>query len=1026
MLLYLLTSIAVATNPVSDDWPMYRADAARSGYTEQSLNASLSLRWTRHERHRPAPAWPTSSRMPYDRAYRVVGAEERLYFGRSSDGQVLAVDALSGKDLWTFQTDGPVRFAPALWNHLLFVAGDDGWLYCLDAADGRLRWKHRGGPRPDMLLGNDRMISRWPARGGPVVAQGVVYYAAGIWPSEGIFVHALDAATGKPLWRNDSSGGLEMDQPHPGARARSGIAAQGHLALTGNTLLVPTGRAVPAALDRTDGALRYFHLQQGRAEGGSEVTAIDGWHFNGGTAFDTATGAATVALSAPISKTAPRPVDMHMAAVPVAAHPRWIVAARGNQLLAFDRTRLVVLKETTDRKGKQAKTQVASPPAWTAELPVPAVAALIVAGDSVVAGAKDRVLVIDAATGRVVWRHAVRGIACDLAVVGGRLFASTDEGCLHCFDRSGVPAIEIRPEPVALPPADAAVAAAADEIVDQSGVPHGYCLDFSCGDGRLTLELARRTSLHIFAVDHDPAMVQAARRRVQAAGLYGVRATVHQAEPSQVSFPDFFADLVVSGRSVSEGASQATAEAVHRMQRPCGGVLCLGRAGAMQRSVRGPLEGMAAWTHQYADAANTLCSGDLWPRSPLAMLWFHDTDQVMPNRHGRGPAPLVADGRMFVEGLNSVRAVSIYNGRTLWDTPLPGVLKPYHQDHLTGVAATGSNLCLGPDRLLLCTADHCDGFDVPSGRRISRWQAPRDAAGQPGKWGYLACDGQTLFGSLANEEHLVKESWRSFLGKLDMTQLLTESRLLFALDARTGEPRWKYPAKDSIRHNAIAAGGGRIYFIDRPLAMGDRPGPMAAKSGPGHLPGELICLDARAGQVLWKQTAEIFGTLLCLSTEHDVLVMAYQNTRFKLDSEVGGRLAAFRASDGGRLWDIEAAYRSRPVIVGQAIYAEPRKWNLLTGEAMTFQFSRSYGCGILAASQRLLVYRSATLGYFDLERGSGTENYGGIRPGCWVNAIPAGGLVLLADAASWCTCSYLNQATVALQPARNDPRQASR
>jgi hypothetical protein len=45
-----------------------------------------------------------------------------------------------------------------------------------------------------------------------------------------------------------------------------------------------------------------------------------------------------------------------------------------------------------------------------------------------------------------------------------------------------------------------------------------------------------------------------------------------------------------------------------------------------------------------------------------------------------------------------------------------------------------------------------------------------------------------------------------------------------------------------------------------------------------------------------------------------------------------------------------------------------------------------------------------------------TENYGGIRPGCWVNAIPAGGLLLMADAASWCTCSYLNQATIALQP----------
>jgi hypothetical protein len=45
------------------------------------------------------------------------------------------------------------------------------------------------------------------------------------------------------------------------------------------------------------------------------------------------------------------------------------------------------------------------------------------------------------------------------------------------------------------------------------------------------------------------------------------------------------------------------------------------------------------------------------------------------------------------------------------------------------------------------------------------------------------------------------------------------------------------------------------------------------------------------------------------------------------------------------------------------------------------------------------------------------ENYGGIRPGCWINAIPAGGLVLVPDASSGCRCSYLNQAWIALSPA---------
>ena len=47
-----------------------------------------------------------------------------------------------------------------------------------------------------IIMGNDRLISRWPARGGAVVIDDTVYFAAGIWQSDGVFIHALDAKTG--------------------------------------------------------------------------------------------------------------------------------------------------------------------------------------------------------------------------------------------------------------------------------------------------------------------------------------------------------------------------------------------------------------------------------------------------------------------------------------------------------------------------------------------------------------------------------------------------------------------------------------------------------------------------------------------------------------------------------------------------------------------------------------------------------------------------------------------------------------
>jgi hypothetical protein len=218
----------------------------------------------------------------------------------------------------------------------------------------------------------------------------------------------------------------------------------------------------------------------------------------------------------------------------------------------------------------------------------------------------------------------------------------------------------------------------------------------------------------------------------------------------------------------------------------------------------------------------------------------------------------------------------------------------------------------------------------------------------------------------------------------------------------------------SLRHNAIAIGGGRVFLIDRPLAEVDRLG--APKDlGKEHPKGTLLALDAASGKVLWQKKDNIYGTMLALSTPHDVLLMSYQATRFKLPSEQGKWLTGFRASTGGRLWEKTGNYLTRPVLVERTIYAQGGAWDLLDGSDKSFPFKRSYGCGQLAACQNLMVFRSATLGYYDLQKNKGMEDYGGIRPGCWINSIPAGGLVLVPDATAGCQCSYLNQAWIALQ-----------
>ncbi len=472
---------------------------------------------------------------------------------------------------------------------------------------------------------------------------------------------------------------------------------------------------------------------------------------------------------------------------------------------------------------------------------------------------------------------------------------------------------------------------------------------------------------------------------------------------------------------MENGADSVPQKEIYRILRPYGGSACLGKLNEMRLTVRGPLEGAGSWTHQYCDPANTNCSTDELARGPLGMLWFTDNDFEMPSRHGRGPAPLCHHGRLFVEGLHGLRALDAYNGHVIWEYPLKNILKAYDQEHLMGTAGTGSNFCVTIEGLYLRTEDKCLQLEPDTGKLLMEFDAPEHPKGKEKTWGYIACKNRTLFGTLADTEHIVKYRY----GKSNMQTQFTESVLLFAMDAMTGKLKWSYTPHHSIRNNTIAIGDGIVYLIDRPLALCDRfqildknreSGEKKNLKSYSQPMGTLVALDIDNGEVRWKSSDNIYGTMLAVSEKYDVLLMSYQDTRFKLISEVGGRMAAFRASTGKRLWDVEARYASRPILNDSTIYAQPGAWDLITGRKKTFRFERSYGCGTIAGSKHLLAFRSATLGYRDLLSGKGTVNYGGIRPGCWINTIPASGLLLVPEASNRCVCSYLIKATIALQP----------
>ncbi len=252
-----LTPVASARERlVEPDWPMWRFDPQRSANSPHVLADELYLHWVR-ELPEPKRAWPFQmddrGKLDFDISYAPVVLGRRIFVPSNVTDSVTAYDIENGAELWRFYTDGPVRLAPAAYEDSVYFVSDDGHLYCVDAANGDLRWKFRGGPSDQRLLGNERIINFWAARGGPVIYDRTVYFAAGIWPLHGVFIYALDAVTGDIKWINDTTSSDYVALPHGGAYGYGGLAPQGYIAVAGEELIVAGGRTPPAYFDRGTG-----------------------------------------------------------------------------------------------------------------------------------------------------------------------------------------------------------------------------------------------------------------------------------------------------------------------------------------------------------------------------------------------------------------------------------------------------------------------------------------------------------------------------------------------------------------------------------------------------------------------------------------------------------------------------------------------------------------------------------------------------------------------------------------------------
>lgn len=1011
------------------DWPAHQYDAGRTAATPHPLPADLHLHWVR-QLPPPRPAWPDQAMMRFDEAYAPVAVGKTLFVAFPLDDTVTAFSTETGAERWHFTTDGPVRFPPLVWEGRAYFVSDDGHLYCLDAGTGGLHWKFRGGPADRRGLGNGRLVSTWPARGGPAIADGTVYFAASIWPFMGVFLHALDARTGQVKWTNDGDGSRFMKQPHQ-ADSFAAVAPQGNLVVVGDNLLVPGGRSVPACYDRHTGQLRHFLLaDNSKSGGGSEVAAAGRVFVNGGTAFETGDG----------KKLGPAGTS------PVLCDDV-LYSSAASEVQALDlKTATVKTEMTLDRKALkmvEKRTWVVN---RLGSAKLPGVAALIKAGPRLYAGTDGEVAAIDLplpakGAAAVAWRAAVEGKAVNLLAADDRLFVATLDGKLYCFGPGRV--VPTTHGPAAKPREPGPAADRARAILEATNVRDGYAVVWGVGPPGLVAELARRSALHLIVVEPDAGKVAAARAELRAAGLYGDCVAVHHGDPLTFNLPPYLAGLMVAddpdaARIPRDGPGLRK---VFESLRPYGGVahFAFNTAGkadfaraletaALPRGVvreaanavlltrEGALPGAANWTHEHADAANTRVSRDQIVRAPLGVLWFGGSshDGILP-RHGHGPQPQVVDGRLFIEGVGMLRCMDIYTGRILWETSLPGVGAFYDNTaHQPGANAAGTNFISTPDGVYVLHDRKCLRLDPATGKKTAEFRLPGTADDTSPEWGYVNVVGDYLIGGTGPEEGAPVDKGRPSPASR------SSSRQLSVLDRHSGAVLWTAPARDGFRHNAMCAGGGRLYAADRPsgemLARLKRRG-----ESPKH-PPRLVAFDLKTGREVWHADADVFGTWLSYSEKHDVLVEAGRVARDTLTDEPKG-MRAYRAGTGAVLWN-NPAHIGPAMIRGDLILKDRSACDLLTGaphkvadpltgELVEWAWTRMYGCNTPAASEHLLTFRSGAAGYFDLTNDGGTGNLGGFRSSCTNNLIVAGGLLTAPDYTRTCTCSYQNQTSIA-------------
>lgn len=472
------------------DWPQWRADEMRSGFTTMHLPEKLSLLWQRDIPMINGAFTPPGSVKPRvfpDIDYcRPVQLGKFLYVVETASDSLSAYDTGTGELKWRYYTSGAVRRPPAAsmlsdGSKVVIVSSDDGWVYSLNGETGKENWRFRAAPNNQKAMGFGRLSSVWPIWASPAISGDKVFFVAGYIPSYCLYGYCLDIKNGSVVWVND---GRVNDIWNTSALGPIAISMNGK-EMYGSV----EGNARPWVLDTSTGEfLGHFGLgfsfpvggKWGKNFGFANRNGTVGWYSDGQGSYNI-------------------------------AEPTQITV--GNQIFTF--------------KG-------------VLELGVQGKVASLLAGDD-------------------------------------KLFVTTVEGKIYCF---GGEQVTPKTYPIALTPLPKIAdeyTATVTAMLSRKDLKFGLAYVLGLNNGRIVEELATQSSLSIVVVDPNHDKLQTLRKKMDSAGLSGLRVSTIEGNPMDILFAPNQAAIITSEdlNALGKDKIESKIETLYYWNRPFGGEIWL-------------------------------------------------------------------------------------------------------------------------------------------------------------------------------------------------------------------------------------------------------------------------------------------------------------------------------------------------------------------------------------------------------------------------------------------------------------------